>query len=151
MKLVTFNINGIRARLPRLTEYLAREQPDVAAVASRKGNQLHVMVWHYHDDDVAGPAATVSLRALGLPRSARNPRITHYRIDADHSNSYSAWQKMGSPTAPNEKQYAELQAAAKLAMLNAGETIATRRGQLDITFDLPRQGVSLLVIDLDAR
>ena len=26
MKLVTFNINGIRARLPRLLEYLAREQ-----------------------------------------------------------------------------------------------------------------------------
>ena len=30
VKLVTFNINGIRARLPRLLEYLAREQPDIA-------------------------------------------------------------------------------------------------------------------------
>ena len=32
MKLVTFNINGIRARLPRLLEYLGREQPDIACL-----------------------------------------------------------------------------------------------------------------------
>ena len=32
MKIVTFNINGIRARLPRLVEYLQREQPDAACL-----------------------------------------------------------------------------------------------------------------------
>jgi xylan 1,4-beta-xylosidase len=137
--------------LPDIVARGVREKADVAAVASRKGNQLHILVWHYHDDDVAGPAAAVSLKALGLPRSMKNPRVTHYRIDADHSNSYSAWQKMGSPTAPNEKQYAELQAAAKLTTLNSVEMVQTKRGELDISFNLPRQGVSLLFVDLDAR
>jgi exodeoxyribonuclease-3 len=32
MKVVTFNINGIRARMPRLIEYLAREQPEVVCL-----------------------------------------------------------------------------------------------------------------------
>jgi exonuclease III len=36
MKLATFNVNGIRARLPRLLEWLAREQPDVACLQELK-------------------------------------------------------------------------------------------------------------------
>ena len=36
MKLVTYNLNGIRARLLRLIEYLAREQPDVVCLQELK-------------------------------------------------------------------------------------------------------------------
>jgi exodeoxyribonuclease-3 len=38
VKLVTFNINGIRARLPRLLEYLAEEQPDVVCLQELKAD-----------------------------------------------------------------------------------------------------------------
>ena len=38
MKLVTFNINGIRARLPRLLEYLAEEQPEVVCLQELKAD-----------------------------------------------------------------------------------------------------------------
>src|SRR5437588_11435549 len=36
MKLATFNINGIRARMPRLLEWLEREKPDVACLQELK-------------------------------------------------------------------------------------------------------------------
>ena len=36
MKLASFNINGIRARMPRLLEWLEREQPDVACLQELK-------------------------------------------------------------------------------------------------------------------
>ncbi|HET9413383.1 MAG TPA: endonuclease/exonuclease/phosphatase family protein, partial [Pseudolabrys sp.] len=36
MKLVTYNLNGIRARMPRLLEYLEREQPDIACLQELK-------------------------------------------------------------------------------------------------------------------
>ena len=36
MKIATFNINGIRARLPRLLEWLEREQPDIACLQELK-------------------------------------------------------------------------------------------------------------------
>ena len=36
MKIVTYNINGIKARLPRLLEYLAEEQPDVVCLQELK-------------------------------------------------------------------------------------------------------------------
>jgi len=36
VKIVTFNINGIKARLPRLLEYLAEQQPDVVCLQELK-------------------------------------------------------------------------------------------------------------------
>ena len=36
MKIATYNLNGIRARLPRLIEYLEREQPDVVCLQELK-------------------------------------------------------------------------------------------------------------------
>ena len=36
MKLVTFNINGIRARMPRLLEYLERERPGIVCLQELK-------------------------------------------------------------------------------------------------------------------
>jgi len=36
VKIVTYNINGIKARLPRLLEYLAEEQPDVVCLQELK-------------------------------------------------------------------------------------------------------------------
>ena len=36
MKLATYNLNGIRARLPRLIEWLTREQPDIVCLQELK-------------------------------------------------------------------------------------------------------------------
>src|SRR3954447_5107393 len=36
MKIVTYNLNGIRARLPRLVEYLAEEKPDAVCLQEIK-------------------------------------------------------------------------------------------------------------------
>ncbi len=36
MRIVTYNVNGIKARLPRLLEYLAEEQPDIVCLQELK-------------------------------------------------------------------------------------------------------------------
>ena len=127
-----------------------REQPDVAALASVEGRKLCVMVWHYHDDDVPGPEAAVELTATGLGAASGPATLTHYRIDGQHSNAYAAWQRLGSPIAPNEKQYAELEQAGKLAQLAAPEPVHLENGTATLKFTLPRQAVSLLVMEWGA-
>jgi len=73
-------------------------------------------------------------------------RLAHYRIDEHHSNAYAAWKQMGSPPAPNQRQYEELVAAGSLAQLEgAPQRIEIRKGTALLNFDLPRQAVSLLV------
>jgi len=122
----------------------------VSALASLDDSTLAVMVWHYHDDDVAGPDADVSLTLAGLPAAASGARVTHYRIDDTHSNAYGAWKAMGSPIAPNDAQYARLLDASKLTTVEQAAPRTTNAGS-ELTFRLPRQGVSLIVLDWAAR
>ncbi len=126
-----------------------RGKADIGTVATRKGNQIAVLVWHYHDDDLAGPDANVTLDLRGLPAAfARGAAVTHYRVDGAHSNAYAAWLGMGSPIAPTRDQRAALLKAAELKTLDAApQPLAVSRGSGTLNFALPRQGVSLLVLD----
>ena len=120
--------------------------PMWASWRAAANDELAVLVWHYHDDDVPGPDAAVKLDASRDCRAAPR-KLTHYRIDATHSNSYAAWQRMGSPIAPDKAAYESLRAAGQLAAL--GDACGPARGVAvgrALTFPLPRQAVSLLVI-----
>lgn len=125
-----------------------RQKPDVSAIASLDGKKLSVMVWHYHDDDVAGPDAAVDLSIPGLPVKAGKAKLTHYRIDETHSNAYTVWKALGSPQKPTKEQYAQLEEAGQLAELDKASTVNIENGEAKVRFNLPRQGVSLLVLDL---
>jgi len=119
-----------------------RERPDVNALASRADREIAVLVWNYHDDDVPRPAANVELTIEGVPAQAVT--VTHLRVDEDHSNSYAAWKRMGSPQPPTAAQIAELEKAGKLQALSAPSRERVENGRVRITFALPGQGVSLL-------
>ena len=96
MKLATFNINGIRARMPRLLEWLEREQPDVACLQELKcaDEALPVAdieaagygaVWHgqkgFNGVAILTKGAAPALRRVGLPG---DPDDSHSRyIEAE--------------------------------------------------------------------
>lgn len=125
-----------------------RGPADVGTVAARDGDRVSVLIWHYHDDDLAGPDAAVRLSLKGLsPALRRGARVTHYRVDRDHSNSYAAWLGMGSPLAPSDEQRAALIKAAELKTVAGEQRLSTTGNDATLAFRLPRQGVSLLVIE----
>ena len=96
MKLATYNLNGIRARLPRLIEWLGREQPDVVCLQELKcaDESLPIAdieaagygaVWHgqkgFNGVAVLAKGDTPQLRRVGLPG---DPDDTHSRyIEAE--------------------------------------------------------------------
>lgn len=124
-----------------------RGAPDIGSIATLDGNRLAILVWHYHDDDRAGADARVELAIAGLPRALRrNARVTQYRVDRTHSNSYAAWVAMGSPIAPSGEQRAALLRAGSLATVVTDPLMVTA-AHGKIAFTLPRTGVSLLVIE----
>jgi xylan 1,4-beta-xylosidase len=124
-----------------------RDRPDVAALASLDEGKLCVMAWHYHDEDVPGPAADVAVTITGLPLGDGEAKLTQFRIDEAHGNAFTAWKKMGSPPKPTPDQYAELEKAGQLAA--AGPTAAVRvaDAQASIRVRLGRQAVVLLVLE----
>jgi xylan 1,4-beta-xylosidase len=124
-----------------------RTKPDVAGLASRQGDKICVLVWHFHDDDLPGPAALVELSLGHLPGRAGPFLLRHFRIDEDHSNAFAAWKRVGSPAPPTAEQYAALEQASNLTLVNPPERVRPESGKLTLRFPLPRQAVSLLVLE----
>ena len=125
-----------------------RKQPDVSALACQDGNQVSVMVWHYHDDDVAGSDANVTMQLRGLPARTNKARLTHYRIDEEHSNAFSLWKRMGSPQEPSEQQYTQLERKGMLEVFQQPTDVEVSDGVAICKFRLPRAAVSLVVLEL---
>jgi xylan 1,4-beta-xylosidase len=121
------------------------EKPDVSAMAAIDGNKLFVFAWHYHDDDVPGPASDIALSLKNLPAGANRAQLVQYRIDHDHSNAFTAWQNMGSPKVPTRQQYDELERAGHLETIGNLETVTITAGTANVKLKLPRQGVSMMV------
>ena len=96
MRLTTFNLNGIRARLPRLLEWLSQEKPDVVCLQELKcaDESLPIAdieaagygaVWHgqkgFNGVAILARGDTPKLRRVGLPG---DPDDSHSRyIEAD--------------------------------------------------------------------
>jgi len=121
-----------------------RAQPDVSGLATTHKNGLSIIVWHYHDDDVPGPTADITLALTGVDRFTGDANVEHFRIDENHSNAFAAWKKMGSPQQPTPEQYAQLEKAGQLTELGPMETIQVEKGNATLHLTLPRQAVSLL-------
>jgi xylan 1,4-beta-xylosidase len=124
-----------------------RDKPDVAALASLDKGKLCVMAWHYHDEDVPGPAADVAVTVTALPLKAGDAKLTQFRIDETHSNAFTAWKKMGSPQKPTADQYAELEKAGQLAATGPAEAVKIADGKFTTRLKLDRQAVVLLVLE----
>ena len=122
-----------------------RAQPDVAALAALDGRRLFLFAWHYHDDEVPGPVADVQVSLEGLPATRSMQRV-EYRIDRDHSNAHTAWQRMGSPATPTPAQMATLRRAGQLESMGAAAAVPVSNGRASIQLQLPRQSVSLTVL-----
>jgi xylan 1,4-beta-xylosidase len=118
-----------------------RELPDVNAVATRAERHIDVMLWNYHDDDVVVPAAEIALDVDGVP--ARKVHVQRFLVDAQHSNAYGVWQRMGSPEQPMAEQFMELQRAARLERVERFDSVV-HGGHVGLDLKLERQGIMLV-------
>lgn len=118
-----------------------RNAPDVRAVATRSEHQIDVLLWNYHDDDVAAEAVKVNLSIDSIP--AHQVRVQKFLMDSNHSNSYAAWQKMGSPAEPTASQFADLQRTGELQSIDNQQT-KVKDGNAILPVELKRQAVMLV-------
>jgi xylan 1,4-beta-xylosidase len=123
-----------------------RAEPDINAIATQRANEreMEILLWNYHDDDVAFPAAPIHLKITGIPLRATRGLLEHFRVDADHSDAFTAWKAMGSPQSLSVAQVEQLQSAGQLQLLTSPAWIGIENGSVELQFDLPRQGLSLL-------
>jgi exodeoxyribonuclease-3 len=112
VKLVTYNVNGIKARLPRLLEYLSEQQPDIVCLQELKSSDEtfpeqevrdagYGAVWHgqkgFNGVAVLAKGADPVERQRGL---AGNPEDSHSRyleVDVDGLTVASIYLPNGNP------------------------------------------------------
>jgi xylan 1,4-beta-xylosidase len=121
-----------------------RDAPEVYALASRDERRVTIISWHYHDDDVPGPAAEVTLNISGLPTDVAKVRLTEWRVDESHSNAFTTWKSMGSPPKPTPAQHQQLEIASELSTSQGPSGLAIADGKATVKLVLPRQAVSLI-------
>jgi xylan 1,4-beta-xylosidase len=121
-------------------------EPDIDGLAAAAGEALRVLLWNYHDDIRPGPAAPLRLEITAPAGRGERARITHYRIDHTRSNAYTEWLSLGGPKAPTAEQLEEMARAGELATLGSPVYRDIRNGRIELEFELPRHGVSLIEI-----
>jgi xylan 1,4-beta-xylosidase len=121
-----------------------RAQPDVDAIATRKDREVDVLIFNYHDDDLAAPSSSVHMAVSGLPVGAKRALVETFRVDATHGDSFSVWQSIGSPQQPTPEQYRQLEGAGQLQLEGSPAWKELDLDRVQLALDLPRQGLALV-------
>ena len=120
MKLVTYNLNGIRARLPRLVEYLDREKPDVLClqelkcaddvlpIADIEAAGYHA-VWHgqkgFNGVAILARSGVPELRQVGLPGDPDDNHSRYIEAEVDGVIIASIYLPNGNPIGTEKFDY----------------------------------------------
>jgi xylan 1,4-beta-xylosidase len=72
--------------------------------------------------------------------------VSHWRIDARHSNSHTAWCALGCPQDPSASDLHAIEARQRLERYEPDRTDTVRDGGLMVRVVLPLPGVSLVEI-----
>jgi xylan 1,4-beta-xylosidase len=123
-----------------------RGAPDADALATVNGRRAMVMVWNYEDTVAQDPAERASVTVRGVPAGVKQVRVREWRIDETHSNAYTVWKAMGSPTHPDAEQMTKLEVAGKLQEIGAEKSVAAANGEVRLEETLPGESVSLFEV-----
>ncbi len=127
-------------------ESVREEAADINAIAAKDDRSISVMVWNYHDNnDLEVDDASITIAVEHIP--AEQILLTHYRIDQQHSNSYTLWKKIGAPQKPTQEQIKQLEKAGQLQLYTSPEWKTIKEEKTSISIELPRQGISLLKLE----
>lgn len=115
-------------------------------LASRSDDgRIQVMLCNFSEETDYSEETPVHL-IISRPQE-RAYRVTHYRIDHDHSNAYTIWKHLGSPLHPDQIQTSKIKERMSLEKLEPDLMIDIHGDELAVSLVLPPHGVSLIVFD----
>jgi xylan 1,4-beta-xylosidase len=118
---------------------------DIDAIAAKSNHNITVLLWNYRDEEQPNTRAQVQLDVSGIPEGSGRLLVRHYRIDDQHSNSYTSWKQMGRPQQPTKEQFAELEDSGQLETISSPVWM-NRSSASSLHFSLPSESLSLVEI-----
>jgi xylan 1,4-beta-xylosidase len=122
------------------------EEVDVLASRTNNGG-VAALVWRHTDDQYQTSEQETTVRLTLRNLAGGTFRLRHYRIDADHSNSYTRWKSLGSPQDPTGEELAEITARQGLEEFVPAHTVEAESGHISLDISLPLPAASLLILE----
>lgn len=113
-----------------------------AIASSAEADEVTVLLFHAVDEIHASGSETIRLSLSGLPFT--EAAVNHYRLDADHGCAFTVWEALGAPPRPDAALLQTLRHQQELPLLHPVEHHTLPDGELELEFELPLPGVSLL-------
>jgi xylan 1,4-beta-xylosidase len=123
--------------LHRLGDERIKSDASDVLITKRKDGTLVVAAWNLVPPGQTGPSKTLAFELKG--RAAKRALVS--RVDANHGDTLTAFEKMGSPKYPSKQQIEELQ---KVAQEVPAEAVSIREGKFSVT--IPSSGLALIEI-----
>jgi len=118
---------------------------DVSAFATKGDKRITIIITNYQNDKIHndGRAYPVKVNVESQWDSEDFVTLKHWRIDKNHSNSYTTFKKIGSPKLPNPFDIDAVKEKMNLEMIESpGQKTMGELG--DIEFYLPCNGISMI-------
>ncbi|HLF32799.1 MAG TPA: hypothetical protein VI583_01100 [Cyclobacteriaceae bacterium] len=135
-------------------EFFSSGNDNIDGLASRNGDKIQVMVYNFNQDVNDRNTHNVEL-SVTVPVSGPY-KLTHYRIDENHSNAYSIWKSLGKPFVPDISQMKKIRSKQGLELYEPVKVISpVSPGNPDnpdnpvikVLLDMPHHSVSLLIFE----
>ena len=121
---------------------------DIHGIATKnKDSSIAILLYHLREDDETNADTTLNtihLKIRNLPFQQFN--LFHYRVDENHSNGYSAWKTIGSPTRPTAEEVAYLQGKDDLELFEPVSLNYADNGVFDMNLRIQCNSVVLLIL-----
>jgi len=125
------------ALLHQLGEERFRADAEGALLTRRSDGALVLAIWNYTEIGSSGKARRVVLTVKNS--AARTASVQS--LDAEHGNVHPAYERMGSPRYPTQRQLTELRTAATLPL-----PVVRPLGAGTLTLEIPPDGLVLVTI-----
>jgi xylan 1,4-beta-xylosidase len=123
-----------------------RGDPDVDGLAAMDGDRVQILVWNYHDNLTPAELSPVWLRVVVPPVFGARASLTHTRVDETHGDAFTVWTSQGRPATPSAEQVRALREAMEPVVLERDRVVDVTNGAVNLSFDLPRFGISLVTL-----
>lgn len=110
---------------------------------------FQAVLWNFDETQANDSAANFQLTFKNLPQNSKHATMQIYQIDSLHSNSYSAWKKLGAPQDPTHEQIEELKHSQNLELIEEREDIQIKEGTINFQLTLPPCSVCLMKVRVD--
>ena len=109
-------------------------------------SSVEVMLYCHKDTWETDGSVGIEFAAENLPFEGPF-KVTHYRIDKNHSNAYAEWVRQGKPDYPQGGQYDAIKDREGLELLEPVKTVPVIDGKAKLYFDMPEKSVSFIKIE----